>query len=183
MIFERYLYMRFNNFFLLDQQAVYKTYISKPIQLDLWEIIAYYLLFTVPIICCVIFIKSKGSTLEPPDEHSFNKKYHEDKNNCKYEKIKLHIKYIMGISCAGFILLLSEAVFDSTSIGSKLAFASTLTSIVLSVLAIILSMWGETRSANINSQVESSVQALNHTSHSFNEKISDFNEKVNGEVI
>lgn len=66
----------------------------------------------------------------------------------KYEKLKLHIKYISGISIAICALVITISTFYTKEFVEQVSFAGTISSIILSVIAIIMTIAGETKADN-----------------------------------
>lgn len=99
----------------------------------------------------------------------FNKKKEDTDGFDKYayilksEKMKLHCIYIACI-CIGISLLIviNSAIGDDIFIG-KLELASTITSIILSVIAIIMSISGEGKTEGIRNQMTEIIKDLKNT--------------------
>ncbi len=99
----------------------------------------------------------------------FNKKKEDTDGFDKYtyilkiEKMKLHCIYIACI-CIGISLLIviNSAVGDDIFIG-KLELASTITSIILSVIAIIMSISGEGKTEGIRNQMTEIIKDFKNT--------------------
>lgn len=66
----------------------------------------------------------------------------------KYEKMKLHIKYMLGISMGLIGIVIVTNGYANNEFISQISFASTITSIILSVIAIIMTIVSETKSEN-----------------------------------
>lgn len=87
----------------------------------------------------------------------------ENANNIQNEKNRLHIKYIIAISaiiCLGSIIL---SLSDKDIFVDQVSFASTITSIVLSVIAIWMSISGERTTNDIKSRITESTERLSKT--------------------
>ena len=82
----------------------------------------------------------------------------EDRIKC--EKLKLHITYIgiMAVMCVVSVIILSFC--EDTMFKNCVSVASTVTSIILSVIAIILSVTGERTTNEIRNRVSDSVEQL-----------------------
>lgn len=76
------------------------------------------------------------------------------------EKIRLHAKYIACISLGVVIWLITTGTANNEEFTGWVSFASTITSIVLSVIAIILSITGETKTDVMRSQMENTADKL-----------------------
>lgn len=92
-----------------------------------------------------------------------------DKYKLKFEKMKLHCVYISGI-CIGISILvvINSAIGDDIFIG-KLELAGTITSIILSVIAIIMSISGEGKTEAIRNQMAEIIKDLEKTVGMVNE--------------
>lgn len=89
--------------------------------------------------------------------------YHEYNERLKVEKQKLHVKYIAGI-CIGIItVVLAYRTSDVETFVNQLSFASTIASIILSVLAIIMSISGEGKTEGIRNQMSETTMELRKT--------------------
>ncbi|MBE6400805.1 MAG: hypothetical protein E7037_02050 [Verrucomicrobia bacterium] len=87
--------------------------------------------------------------------------------------VKLHRNYIVGFLCAAVILLAtSKCVGNGSEIFSYISFASTITSIVLSILAIFVTVQS---SADINRQfakIEDATNAVSDASRTLSDTLS-----------
>ncbi len=84
-------------------------------------------------------------------------------NIIQSEKNKLHIKYIIAIAiiiCFGSIIL---ATYNQKAFVEQISFAGTVTSIILSVLAIWMSISGERTLNDIKSKIVESTERLSVT--------------------
>lgn len=92
-----------------------------------------------------------------------------EKYKLKFEKMKLHCIYISGI-CIGISILvvINSAIGDDAFIG-KLELAGTITSIILSVIAIIMSISGEGKTEAIRNQMAEIIKDLEKTVGMVNE--------------
>lgn len=66
----------------------------------------------------------------------------------KNEKNWLHVKYISGISIAVSAATIVAACYTNTKFVDQVSFASSISSIILSVIAIIMTIIGESKSDN-----------------------------------
>lgn len=74
--------------------------------------------------------------------------------------LKLHLKYILGISLACICLVVIFSFCEDSIFKSCISVSSTVTSIILSVIAIILSVTGERSTNEIRNKVSDSVNQL-----------------------
>lgn len=88
----------------------------------------------------------------------------EGSNSCfekiKYEKRVLHGRYIAGISISISVFLIITKAYSSSELVQKLSMASTVASIILSVIAIIMSITGEGKTDAIKNQMIETTQEL-----------------------
>lgn len=94
----------------------------------------------------------------------------------KTEKGKLHSRYIAIICIAISVWLIASGSAKDAAFISQLSFASTVTSIILSVIAIILSITGESKTSMMQARMEDVVQNLETTAEQI-AKISNSTEK------
>ena len=83
--------------------------------------------------------------------------------NLKHEKLKLHYRYIIVICfiiCIGTIII---AAHSQEAFVSQVSFAGTITSIVLSVIAIWMSISGERTTNDIRIKITESTERLSDT--------------------
>lgn len=99
----------------------------------------------------------------------------------KTEKGKLHLRYIAIICIAICVWLIASGSAKDDTFISQLSFASTVTSIILSVIAIILSITGESKTSMMQARMEDIVQSLEKTAGQIAE-ISDNTEKNMGSL-
>lgn len=81
-------------------------------------------------------------------------KYEEYEVKIKCAKTKLHCKYLLVIAVLICIWLFAVLTHGDKSFVSQMSFASTITSIILSVLAIIMSITGEGKIEHIKDQLD-----------------------------
>lgn len=101
------------------------------------------------------------------------------------EKIKIHAKYIAFISLGIVIYLISTGTANNPEFSGWISFASTLTSIVLSVIAIILSITGEGKTDALRNEMEETAYKLDKAVGEFigankeiKENLADLNDSV-----
>jgi len=76
--------------------------------------------------------------------------------------LKLHLKYILGISFSCICLVIVLSFCEDSTFKNCISVSSTVTSIILSVIAIILSVTGERTTNEIRNKVSDSVNKLEH---------------------
>lgn len=101
-------------------------------------------------------------------------------------KIKLHIKYICFIATTVLIWLITTGTAKDKEFTSWVSFASTIASIILSVLAIIMSITGENKSEAARNQLEDTskkidraVEEMNSINNDTQENITSVKESIN----
>ena len=99
-------------------------------------------------------------------------------------KTKLHSRYIAVIAI-GICIWQFSGISNGEEFVAQFSFASTITSIVLSVLAIIMSISGEGKTEHIKDQLQESVKNINISQKKLkkiNNTIVDNLEKLNQEI-
>lgn len=91
----------------------------------------------------------------------------------KCVKTKLHARYLACIAI-GICVWQFAGVTNSDEFIKQFSFASTITSIILSVLAIIFSIAGEGKTEHIKEQLQESAKGINKTQR----KINDINDQI-----
>ena len=81
----------------------------------------------------------------------------------KHEKLKLHMKYIIAIAVILSLGSIVLAAYDQEAFAGQVAFGATLTSIVLSVIAIWMSISGERATNDIRIKIGESTERLSKT--------------------
>lgn len=97
-------------------------------------------------------------------------------------KLKIHIKYICGISFACICLFIIARLCNDSTFKSCISVSSTVTSIILSVIAIILSVTGERTTNEIRDKLSDSVKQLESNANksiSFTEDLESTINKMN----
>lgn len=89
--------------------------------------------------------------------------YHYYNEKLKVEKQKLHVKYIAGICIGITAVVLAYRTSEVQTFVNQLSFASTIASIILSVLAIIMSISGEGKTEGIRNQMSETTMELRKT--------------------
>lgn len=96
-------------------------------------------------------------------EREFIMKKNEHITKLKEENHKLHTRYIITISiiiCIGSIIM---AIYNNEAFVSQVSFAGTISSIILSVLAIWMSISGERTTNDIRIKIAESTERLSGT--------------------
>lgn len=88
------------------------------------------------------------------------------KNNC----IKLHHRYITAISIGIVIWIVATGKANNQEFMNWISFASTVVSIILSVIAIILSITGERKTDYIRNEMQETAKQLNNLTNSLTEE-------------
>lgn len=99
----------------------------------------------------------------------------ETKEKLESEKLllKLHLKYIVGISFCCICLVIILSFCEDSVFKSCISVSSTVTSIILSVIAIILSVTGERTTNEIRNKVSDSVNQLENCTNKSSELSSE----------
>lgn len=84
-------------------------------------------------------------------------------------KIKLHSTYLIVIATMICVWLFSLITYEKDGFVGQVSFASTITSIILSVLAIIMSITGEGKTEHIKEQLEATAKDIQETQRKVNE--------------
>lgn len=95
----------------------------------------------------------------------------------KHEKLKLHMKYIIAIAIILSLGSVMLAAYDQEAFTGQVAFGATLTSIVLSVIAIWMSISGERATNDIRIKIAESTERLSKTTKKI-ETLNDNYEKT-----
>jgi len=95
-------------------------------------------------------------------------KNNSDKNKkadiMKYEKNKLHTKYIVALSILVSFGSIVLSTYNQEAFVSQFSFAGTITSIILSIIAIWMSISGERSTNEIRNKISDSTDSLLKTS-------------------
>ena len=97
------------------------------------------------------------------------KDYNEYEIKLKCMRITLHRNYIVCISVGILVWMLATGQANSTEFSSWISFASTITSIILSVIAIFMSISGENKTDAIRNQMEEAANKLEKTTESIDQ--------------
>ena len=75
-------------------------------------------------------------------------------------RIKIHAKYIAFISLGIVVWMMATGTANTEDFSDTLSFASTIASIILSVIAIIMSISGEAQTNTIRDRMEEAVREM-----------------------
>jgi hypothetical protein len=97
----------------------------------------------------------------------------------KCMRLTLHSRYICGIAIGIVIWTLATGKANSPEFSSWISFASTVASIILSVLAIIMSITGEAKTEAMRNQMEDATRRLDEAV----ENITSANENIKCSIV
>lgn len=126
-----------------------------------------------------MFASEKGKKKEQP------KNYDEYILLREIDKRKLHFRYICGFLFVIIVWLIATGTASNTAFVDWVSFASTITSIILSVLAIIMSMAGEGKTEHIREQLSETAKRIKESqdaSDEINESIEKNLEQLRKEI-
>jgi len=103
-------------------------------------------------------------------------------NEVQCEKNKLHIKYIVGIASGVSLGSLVLSGYSNTAFVSQFSFASTVTSIVLSVVAIWMSISGERATNEIKDKIIDASDRLEKTTSNVEQINSSYHQEVSDQI-
>ena len=95
--------------------------------------------------------------------------YDEYEIKIKCIKAKLHGTYLLIIASIICVWLFSLLTYDHENFVGQMSFASTIASIILSVLAIIMSITGEGKTEHIKDQLEASAKEIKKSQETVND--------------
>lgn len=108
-------------------------------------------------------------------------------NNFEYEKLKLHIKYISGISLGLIALVIIASSYSNNDFVGQVGFAATISSIILSVIAILMTIIGETKSdnakdklVNVSEELEVITKSIGDATNKLESTLNSNQELYNG---
>ena len=81
----------------------------------------------------------------------------------KHSLLKLHMIYVLCIACFLCVVFLTYELSDADRFGEMLSFAGTISSIILSIVAIFMSINGEGKSDEIRREMSNSSNKLAET--------------------
>lgn len=91
------------------------------------------------------------------------KNYNEYEIKIKCMKTKLHSRYIASIAAGLVVWSLATGEANNAEFSSWISFASTITSIILSVIAIFMSISGENKTDSMRDKIEEAAKKLEKT--------------------
>lgn len=100
------------------------------------------------------------------------------KEKRKIDKIKLHAKYISCISVGIVVWLVATGTAKNDEFAGWMSFASTITSIILSVIAIILSITGESKTDAIKNDLSDTARKLDNVAGGMNKSMDNTKELI-----
>jgi len=103
------------------------------------------------------------------DEECPCSNYNDYKIKLKCMRMKLHSRYIACISTGIVIWMLATGQANTKEFSNWISFASTIASIILSVIAIILSITGESKTDAMREQMEETAKKLENTADAIGE--------------
>ena len=83
----------------------------------------------------------------------------------KHSLLKLHMKDVLCIACFLGAVFLTEKLSDADRFGEMLSFAGTVSSIILSIVAIFMSINGEGKNDEIRREMSNSSNKLEETAN------------------
>lgn len=89
-----------------------------------------------------------------------NSKRQYSKNELTYEKMKLHVKYLFIISGIIFVIGISVGLGDNNNFSAEISMASTISSIILSAIAIVMSIYGENKNSYVQNKIIETADGL-----------------------
>jgi hypothetical protein len=108
-------------------------------------------------------------------------------NSLKYEKLKLHIKYISGISLSLIALVIISRGYSNNVFVGEISFAATISSIILSVIAILMTIIGETKAdntkdklVNVSEDLETITKSIGDATNKLENALNSNKELYNG---
>ena len=118
------------------------------------------------------FVSFETDTMCPCDEY----KDYEIKIKCV--KTKLHSRYIACIAAGIVIWLLATGEANTAEFSAWISFASTIASIILSVVAIILSITGESKTDAIKNDLAETARKLDGIADKMNKEMAGTNNDI-----
>ncbi|CZR74864.1 TPA: hypothetical protein KNR49_001306 [Clostridioides difficile] len=104
------------------------------------------------------------------------------------DKLKVHMFYIIVILILALVVVITDRGYDNKDLSQWIAFGATLSGIILSVLAIILTLIGETKSdntkdslLNISKKLEDIVGNVEDATYKL-ENVSDMKDEIKEEI-
>lgn len=100
----------------------------------------------------------------------------------KHEKRKLHLNYIIAISAIISLGSVVLALYNQDAFVAQVSFAATITSIVLSVIAIWMSISGERTTSDIRVKIAESTERLSGTTKEIETFNSNYKEAMDTQL-
>lgn len=97
----------------------------------------------------------------------------------KCMRTKLHSRYLVCISVGIIIWLIATGQANTEEFANWISFASTITSIILSVIAIIMSIFGESKTDSMREKIEETVKKLENTAKQIEQANEESIENIN----
>ena len=123
---------------------------------------------------CFFWKKCKDCENSDGKEESFK----EYKILRQMDRNKLHTRYISCIAGGIVIWLIATGTYSNPNFPDWVSFASTITSIILSVLAIIMSITGESKTDAIKSDLSETARKLDEITAQMDKNMSGTNEEI-----
>ena len=101
----------------------------------------------------------------------------------KYEKGKLHIRYLLSIAIGLIILSVLIATKGGNEFANQLSMGSTISSIILSAIAIFMSIAGENKMSGIQSQLTETATNLKNVTHKVSTVNAEMQEQLEEKLI
>ena len=117
-----------------------------------------------------------------------------DNYKLKYSKLKIHMIYCLIIATIFIVGLVTIVGYNNDSLSNQVAFASTISGAILSVLAIIITIIGETKSDNTKDKllnisdkldntvgtIDEAVKRIDNSTNNFNDLNKEIENKIEG---
>ncbi len=104
--------------------------------------------------------------------------YTEYEIKLKCVKAKLHSRYIACISIGILVWIVATGEANTKEFSSWISFASTVASIILSVIAIIMSITGEGKTDAMREQMEETACKLDNVANNMSEETAKTNREI-----
>lgn len=111
-------------------------------------------------------------------EKTEEEKFNVYKVKREIDRVKLHAKYISCISVGIVIWLIATGNAENPEFSGWISFASTVTSIILSVIAIILSITGESKTEAIKNDLSETARKIDEVADKMNVEMLEANQGI-----
>lgn len=111
-------------------------------------------------------------------EKTEEEKFNVYKAKREIDRVKLHAKYISCISVGIVIWLIATGNAENPEFSGWISFASTVTSIILSVIAIILSITGESKTEAIKNDLSETARKIDEVADKMNVEMLEANQGI-----